>query len=203
MVFKKKGPGPRNGAQYGAPFREEDWTDDEEDNRVEVGPSAIMTFQNNLLPNRNHVACSSHAFESTGNVFSPESCVSDMVPPSSEVTLPVSANNGPIENRTMQETYKLAPRVYHGEDFDELVDVGEDDDEVGNDVEIDEAANDIENDDCYNLLHDIVENDVEDVGDVATGFPRGGANAEKFDYLFDDMKRPLYPECETFSVLTF
>lgn len=28
-IFKKKGVGPRNGAQYGAPFREEDWEDDE------------------------------------------------------------------------------------------------------------------------------------------------------------------------------
>lgn len=28
-IFKKKGLGPRNGAQYGAPFREEDWQDDE------------------------------------------------------------------------------------------------------------------------------------------------------------------------------
>lgn len=97
MVFKKEGPGPRNGAQYGAPFREEDWTDHEEDNRAEVGPSVMVTFQNNLLPNRNHVACNSHTLESTGNVFSPESCVSDMVPPSSEVTLPVTANDDPVE----------------------------------------------------------------------------------------------------------
>ncbi|KAL1535146.1 NAC domain-containing protein 17-like [Salvia divinorum] len=35
-VYKKSGPGPKNGEQYGAPFREEDWTDEE----VEV-PSAI------------------------------------------------------------------------------------------------------------------------------------------------------------------
>lgn len=28
-VFKKSGPGPKNGEQYGAPFREEDWIDDE------------------------------------------------------------------------------------------------------------------------------------------------------------------------------
>lgn len=28
-VFQKSGPGPRNGAQYGAPFKEEDWEDDE------------------------------------------------------------------------------------------------------------------------------------------------------------------------------
>ncbi|XP_065874187.1 uncharacterized protein [Euphorbia lathyris] len=28
-IFKKDGPGPRNGAQYGAPFNEEDWDDDD------------------------------------------------------------------------------------------------------------------------------------------------------------------------------
>ncbi|KAL0432749.1 UNVERIFIED_CONTAM: NAC domain-containing protein 17 [Sesamum latifolium] len=27
-VYKKSGPGPKNGEQYGAPFREEDWADD-------------------------------------------------------------------------------------------------------------------------------------------------------------------------------
>ncbi|EEF35277.1 transcription factor, putative [Ricinus communis] len=28
-VYKKSGPGPKNGEQYGAPFKEEDWADDE------------------------------------------------------------------------------------------------------------------------------------------------------------------------------
>ncbi|KAM1686406.1 hypothetical protein FF1_034235 [Malus domestica] len=28
-AYKKSGPGPKNGEQYGAPFREEDWVDDE------------------------------------------------------------------------------------------------------------------------------------------------------------------------------
>ncbi|KAI4387965.1 hypothetical protein MLD38_000347 [Melastoma candidum] len=28
-VFKKSGPGPKNGEQYGAPFREEEWADDD------------------------------------------------------------------------------------------------------------------------------------------------------------------------------
>lgn len=28
-VFKKNGPGPKIGAQYGAPFNEEDWSDDD------------------------------------------------------------------------------------------------------------------------------------------------------------------------------
>ncbi|XVF58765.1 hypothetical protein PTKIN_Ptkin07bG0092600 [Pterospermum kingtungense] len=30
VLFKKDGMGPRNGAQYGAPFKEEDWSDDED-----------------------------------------------------------------------------------------------------------------------------------------------------------------------------
>ncbi|KAM7507962.1 hypothetical protein LguiA_018415 [Lonicera macranthoides] len=29
-VFKKSGPGPKNGEQYGAPFKEEEWADDDE-----------------------------------------------------------------------------------------------------------------------------------------------------------------------------
>ncbi|KAJ8541452.1 hypothetical protein K7X08_002268 [Anisodus acutangulus] len=38
-VFKKSGPGPKNGEQYGAPFREEDWVDDESLNaKVSVQP---------------------------------------------------------------------------------------------------------------------------------------------------------------------
>ncbi|XP_047341610.1 NAC domain-containing protein 17-like isoform X2 [Impatiens glandulifera] len=30
-VYKKSGPGPKNGEQYGAPFREEEWLDDDDD----------------------------------------------------------------------------------------------------------------------------------------------------------------------------
>ncbi|KAK4348722.1 hypothetical protein RND71_031477 [Anisodus tanguticus] len=38
-VFKKSGAGPKNGEQYGAPFREEDWVDDESPNaKVSVQP---------------------------------------------------------------------------------------------------------------------------------------------------------------------
>ncbi|GMI98081.1 hypothetical protein HRI_003477400 [Hibiscus trionum] len=31
VVFKKDGVGPKNGAQYGAPFKEDDWSDDDEE----------------------------------------------------------------------------------------------------------------------------------------------------------------------------
>ncbi|KAA8520089.1 hypothetical protein F0562_014345 [Nyssa sinensis] len=37
-IFKKSGPGPKNGAQYGAPFNEEDWNDDAEDGLFPAAP---------------------------------------------------------------------------------------------------------------------------------------------------------------------
>ncbi|GKV21661.1 hypothetical protein SLEP1_g31618 [Rubroshorea leprosula] len=43
VIFKKDGPGPRNGAQYGAPFREEDWIDDECDSDHVVYSAALPT----------------------------------------------------------------------------------------------------------------------------------------------------------------
>ncbi|PON72448.1 NAC domain containing protein [Parasponia andersonii] len=49
MVFQKDGPGPRNGAQYGAPFVEEDWTDDEEGGEgccMEMNPSTNTPVAN-------------------------------------------------------------------------------------------------------------------------------------------------------------
>lgn len=35
-LFKKSGPGPKNGEQYGAPFREEDWVDDADGQEPQV-----------------------------------------------------------------------------------------------------------------------------------------------------------------------
>jgi hypothetical protein len=45
-LFQKSGAGPKNGEQYGAPFREEDWLDDD-DERVIAGAAA------NPVPNTN------------------------------------------------------------------------------------------------------------------------------------------------------
>ncbi|XP_022740998.1 NAC domain-containing protein 82-like [Durio zibethinus] len=42
VVFKKDGMGPRNGAQYGAPFKEEDWSDDEDANLPITGSFSGM-----------------------------------------------------------------------------------------------------------------------------------------------------------------
>lgn len=42
--------GPRNGAQYGAPFKEEDWNDDEQVDCVETVPSTDLFTPNYVLP---------------------------------------------------------------------------------------------------------------------------------------------------------
>ena len=38
-IFQKAGPGPQNGAQYGAPFVEEEWEADEDD---DFGPLPVQ-----------------------------------------------------------------------------------------------------------------------------------------------------------------
>ncbi|CAA7407466.1 unnamed protein product [Spirodela intermedia] len=42
-VYEKSGPGPRNGEQYGAPFREEEWVDEEAVDDTVTGPDDTET----------------------------------------------------------------------------------------------------------------------------------------------------------------
>jgi hypothetical protein len=51
MIFEKGGLGPKNSAQYGAPFKEEDWDDDNEVDCVKAGPSAGLSTPTDALPN--------------------------------------------------------------------------------------------------------------------------------------------------------
>jgi hypothetical protein len=51
MIFEKGGFGPKNSAQYGAPFKEEDWDDDNEVDCVKAGPSAGLSTPTYALPN--------------------------------------------------------------------------------------------------------------------------------------------------------
>lgn len=81
MIFQKEGVGPKNGAQYGAPFKEEDWDDDEEVDCVRAGPSAGLSTPTCALPN-NH--SSSVAIDTSsyldGLVSGSCSCLSQTVP---------------------------------------------------------------------------------------------------------------------------
>ncbi|CAA2966030.1 NAC domain-containing 17-like [Olea europaea subsp. europaea] len=55
-AYKKSGPGPKNGEQYGAPFREEDWADDELDANGVVDQENPVKQANEILPvNNTHV----------------------------------------------------------------------------------------------------------------------------------------------------
>ncbi|KAJ1401282.1 NAC domain [Sesbania bispinosa] len=54
-VFQKEGPGPRNGAQYGKPFNEEDW-DEEEIGCVQTVPLAAISPQVPILPSASHIS---------------------------------------------------------------------------------------------------------------------------------------------------
>lgn len=93
-------------------------------------------------------------------------------------------------DRGMKESYKLEPWIHHGEANDKNVAEGVE----GNDKPVCDA----QNDDYFDMFHDIagasygqLENDDED------------PNLGMFDHLFEDMKRPLHPEYENFSVFTF
>ncbi|KAK1371502.1 NAC domain-containing protein [Heracleum sosnowskyi] len=48
-IFQKSGLGPKNGAQYGAPFNEDEWSDIEE-TFLESPPVQCQTFVNNVPP---------------------------------------------------------------------------------------------------------------------------------------------------------
>ncbi|KAL5555545.1 hypothetical protein UlMin_037781 [Ulmus minor] len=99
-IFQKDGPGPRNGAQYGAPFREEDWTDGEEDDCiVERRPATIPGP--NMLPSR--------APERVRDGSSIESCVSDVVPSSSK-ELQLATRNNVILPAMMPGPNNMLPR---------------------------------------------------------------------------------------------
>lgn len=93
VLFKKDGPGPRNGAQYGAPFKDEDWSDDEQQNTdvpATTNAPAILHGETSLV-----VASSPHVptKDCFGGVIS-ESCVSDFLPATTTTSdLPVSHLN--------------------------------------------------------------------------------------------------------------
>ncbi|ESQ40863.1 hypothetical protein EUTSA_v10013785mg [Eutrema salsugineum] len=100
VLFKKDGPGPRNGAQYGAPFKEEDWSDEEQHTDV----PAINNPANLDVPNNETclVVGSSHDANKDcfGGMIS-ESCVSDFLPATTttttcEVPHPNDAANTPM-----------------------------------------------------------------------------------------------------------
>lgn len=115
IVFQKDGPGPRNGAQYGAPFREEDWENDEDVDCVDVISSAVLPPP---VPSQNSpVAESSHIPERLC-IGTSESCLSDTIPPTSNMLPPVPVINDVSREvaQDLSEDDILAMLAYFTED---------------------------------------------------------------------------------------
>ncbi|KAF8081683.1 hypothetical protein N665_0870s0005 [Sinapis alba] len=84
VVFKKDGPGPRNGAQYGAPFKEEDWSDQELDTDVHATSNLAIFHRPNAETSVVVTPSQDPNKVCFGGMIS-ESCVSDF-PPSTATT---------------------------------------------------------------------------------------------------------------------
>ncbi|XP_038686005.1 NAC domain-containing protein 82-like [Tripterygium wilfordii] len=116
-VFQKEGPGPRNGAQYGAPFREEDWSDDDEEvnigGAVFPGETSTPAF---LLPlnQNNFIETSSHGLESmrTGPSYAP--CRPVVGHSACEMLPPISGDSMLLEFESQCTGSLNAPRLSVG-----------------------------------------------------------------------------------------
>ncbi|XP_061949716.1 NAC domain-containing protein 82-like isoform X1 [Populus nigra] len=107
QIFKKDGPGPKNGAQYGAPFNEDEWDDgdDEVEKEVNAQPAilpALMDAPAFMLPNNPNmtIATSSCVPESTctGLLIS---CPSQ-APSTACTTLPRVSNDDVASTKALQ-----------------------------------------------------------------------------------------------------
>ena len=99
VIFQKDGPGPRNGAQYGAPFNEEDWKEDgvEEMGSFEVDLSSGLSVLSSKEPLNSFAPDTSMT---PSNVFgcSSASCISEnLASTSKEIPQNISGGIAPVE----------------------------------------------------------------------------------------------------------
>lgn len=94
MVFQKDGIGPRNNTQYGAPFKEEEWTDDEVEICLDTVPHANGPEPDLILHRGYNSSITTSKYSPESMCIGPasESCISDVVPPSCNVRRSVSSN---------------------------------------------------------------------------------------------------------------
>ncbi|CAN8251704.1 unnamed protein product [Cochlearia groenlandica] len=95
VLFKKNGPGPRHGSQYGAPFKEEEWSDEgEEDTKNLVAISSAKNSDPGPSKETSLVATTSHSQAPQGcfNGVISESCVANVPPLDSTVVPPLTSD---------------------------------------------------------------------------------------------------------------
>lgn len=90
-VFQKEGPGPRNGAQYGKPFNEEDWDKEEEIDCVVSLPVVALSAPDPIQLTTCHNSVANDMRPSTSECIglTSGSCLSGLMP--SCLTHPLAA----------------------------------------------------------------------------------------------------------------
>ncbi|CAL5386262.1 unnamed protein product [Camellia sinensis] len=83
-VYKKSGPGPKNGEQYGAPFREEDWAEDDD---IDVNGHADQ--ENSVVQQENSVNASVDYTATNGPVQPPLNDLDEFMNRIADEPLPV------------------------------------------------------------------------------------------------------------------
>lgn len=106
-IYEKDGPGPRNGAQYGAPFVEEEWEDDD-DGEADVPSASGFTQEFNLPDMQQH--SERYCVGSTSNAC--PAGPSQIVP--SDVNVPPPA---PADDVTMEDTQNPFDNGIFGDDI--------------------------------------------------------------------------------------
>ncbi|KAM1344678.1 hypothetical protein FF1_034139 [Malus domestica] len=141
-IFQKEGPGPRNGAQYGAPLMEEDWSDDEAENCSEAVPHANMPVPNLVLPSDYNSSITTSTYTHDGIRIGPssESCISDVVPLSCNVSQLVSGNHATVEEPRTSEDDILSMLACFSEESPSLFEENEKNKELGNVIPIGNAS---------------------------------------------------------------
>ncbi|KAM5562218.1 NAC domain-containing protein 82 [Rosa sericea] len=103
VLFQKEGQGPKNGAQYGAPFKEEDWTDGEVEICLDTVPHANRPEPDLVLPRGYNSSSLTSTDCPEGMCIGPssESCISDVVPPSCNIFRSVPSNSVTTEKQSV------------------------------------------------------------------------------------------------------
>ncbi|CAH8280746.1 unnamed protein product [Arabidopsis lyrata] len=115
VLFKKNGLGPRHGSQYGAPFKEEDWSDKEEEYTQTHIVAVPCAENNNPGPSKETslaaTASQSHAPKDCLTGVISESCVSDVPPLTATVLLPPLTSDVVAYNPMSSSALPEVPQV--------------------------------------------------------------------------------------------
>ncbi|KAJ6733712.1 putative proteinC DOMAIN-CONTAINING PROTEIN 82-RELATED [Salix koriyanagi] len=105
VLFKKDGPGPKNGAQYGAPFNEDEWDDDEVEEEVNVQLAilpAVMHAHAFMLPTNPYMSIATSSRVSECTCAGPLISCPSQTPSSACTTLPRVSNDVVASTESLQ-----------------------------------------------------------------------------------------------------